>query len=60
MAVSDPTHQNDEPVHVTIQRSAATVVAHDPRIRVEQLSPSISLAIDLTDANGQAAVARFR
>ena len=59
VAVSDPTQQNEAPIHVTIGRAAKTVVANDPRIRVEQLSPSIQLTVDLTGAKGQAAVASF-
>lgn len=59
VAVSDPTQQNEAPVHVTIGRSAKTVVTNDQRISVDQLSPSIQLTVDLTGAKGQAAVASF-
>jgi hyaluronate lyase len=53
VSVADPTQSNTGTIFIEISRPASGILAHDPRIVVAQLSPTIRFAADVAGARGK-------
>lgn len=51
--VSDPTQRNEGTISLEINRPAKSVLTTDPAIKVEQLTPTIKLTVDVRQAHGK-------
>ncbi|WP_056396440.1 polysaccharide lyase 8 family protein [Massilia sp. Root418] len=60
LAVSDPTQENTDTIHLELHRSASAVLSHDPAITVQQLSPTIKLTVAVKGSAGKSYQASFK
>jgi hyaluronate lyase len=59
VSVADPTQNNTDTIGVEIGRSATAVLAADPGVTVERLSPTIRLSVAVNRAGGKSFNARL-
>lgn len=52
IGLSDPTHKRTEPITLELTRSAGSVVADNPKVKVLSTSPTIKLQVDVSGALG--------
>ncbi|MES2151830.1 MAG: polysaccharide lyase family 8 super-sandwich domain-containing protein [Pseudomonadota bacterium] len=59
LSVADPTQANTGTINLEINRSAGALVAADPGITVNQLSPTIKLSVNVSGSSGKSFNAHF-
>ncbi|QNM98794.1 polysaccharide lyase 8 family protein [Chitinimonas koreensis] len=60
VSVADPTQTQTGAINIEINRAAVAAVAADAGVTVQQLSPTIKLAVDVAGSAGKSYVARFK